>query len=410
MSHKPRTGELSIMLVAGEPSGDQLGAKLVDSLRRAAGSRRIEFFGAAGVRMREAGVEPVVEADGLAIMGIAEIAGALPTFLRAFRRLRAEAEHRMPDVAVLIDFPDFNLRLAKALKNKGHTVVYFVSPQLWGWREYRYRTIRDHVDLLLAILPFEHEWYAARRVENVEYVGHPLAGNVRPSTSRNEFRSKFSLDPERPLVALLPGSRHKEISRILPPMIKAAAQLARDVEGVQFAIALAPTRTDEEVAAAIKEASRGSADRLPEFTVVKGATYDLLNASDAAAVASGTATLEAGLIGVPMAIVYKTSKLNYKLVRPLINVEHFGLINLIAGKRVVRELIQDDFTSEALAAELRSLLEPATNSAVRENLGKAAALLGEGGASDEAAKAILRIIDAKRRSSSVDPDPGHGPL
>jgi len=385
------------MLVAGEPSGDLLGAQLAETLRKAAGGRRIEFFGSAGVRMREAGVEPVVDADGLAIMGIAEIAGALPIFLRAFRKLRAEAELRRPNLIVLIDFPDFNLRFAKALKRKGHTVVYYVSPQLWGWREYRYRTIRDHVDVLLAILPFEQDWYAGRGVKNVEYVGHPLAHCVKPSMAASEFRASYSLDSKLPLVALLPGSRHKEITRILPPMIEAGARLARDVEGVQFAIALASTRTEDEAAAAIELISKGFSGPLPKFSVVKGATYDLLNAADAAAIASGTATLEAGLIGVPMAIVYKTSQLNYKLVRPLINVEHFGLINLIAGRRIVKELIQDDFTPATLAGELRSLLDPARNREVRHELRDAAARLGEAGASDQAAKAILRMIDEKEK-------------
>lgn len=384
--------KMKIMLVSGEPSGDQLGAKLVDSLRNSAGERSFEFFGSAGVKMRQAGVEAVVDADGLAIMGVLEVARALPTFLKAFRALRDAARTRKPDVVVLIDFPDFNLKLARSMKRQGRRVVYYVSPQLWGWRKNRLKTIRDHVDLLLAILPFEEEWYADHGVENVKYVGHPLAGNVGPSMTGPEFRKLYSIDADRPLVALLPGSRLKELSRILPPMVQAAAILREEIPDIQFAVALAATRSEAEVQQAIELAGTSVPGPLPEIKVVIGATYDLMNAADAAAVASGTATLEAGIIGVPMAIVYKTSGLNARLFRPLISVEHFGLINLIAGKRVAAELIQEDFTPEALAGEIRRLLDPSVNASMRAELGAAADKLGDADASGRAAEAIIHLM------------------
>ncbi len=387
------TEKLRILLVAGEASGDAHGARLVRALREAAPDRDYEFFGAAGPAMREAGVEAVVESDGLSVVGIPEIARAIGTFLRAFRELRSAAIARKPDVAVLIDFPDFNLKLAKSLKKNGIRVVYYISPQLWAWRKYRRRTIRDKVDLLLTVLPFEKDWYARHGIRNVEYVGNPLAREVRPGVSREEFRSKHGFEPESQLVALLPGSRQKEISRILPVMLGTAARMASADPRLRFVIALASTRSEAEVEAAIGQAESVGPSVRGRLRTVVNETYDALNAADAAAVTSGTATLETGIIGTPMAIVYKTSAFNYKLLRPLINVDHFGLINLIAGKRVAAELIQDEFTPETLEAELRHLLDPETNAGVRIELRKAAEKLGEGGASKRAAAAILRLID-----------------
>jgi lipid-A-disaccharide synthase len=382
-----------IMIVAGEASGDAHGARLVRAIREAAPDREFEFFGAAGQAMRDAGVEPVVAADHLAVVGIPEIARAMRTFLKAFRDLKKAASERAPDAVVLIDFPDFNLKLARSLKRNGLRVIYYISPQLWAWRKYRKNIVRDHVDLLLTVLPFEKDWYARHGIENVEYVGNPLANEVRSSNSREEFRRKHDLRLDAPLIALLPGSRHKELSRILPPMLEAAAIMSRAELNLQFAIALASTRSENEVNAAIHQAEDRGILLPPGLRIVRGETYDALNAADAAAVTSGTATLETGIIGTPMAIVYKTSALNYKLLRPLIKVDHFGLINLIAGKRIAAELIQDDFTPETLAAELRHLIDPAANARVRCDLREAAEKLGQGGASRRAAVAILAVLD-----------------
>jgi lipid-A-disaccharide synthase len=384
--------DYKIVIVAGEASGDAHAAKLVRALKEAAPDTNFDFFGSAGVRMRDAGVEPVVRADELAIMGLPEIAKALPVFLRAFRLLKNAAVGRKADAVILVDFPEFNLKLAKSLKKQGLKVIYYISPQLWGWRSYRRRTIRDHVDLLLTILPFEKSWYAARGITNVEYVGSPLANEVRPSQSKEDFCEKHGLDSGREIIALLPGSRHKEITRILPLMLEAAALMAERDELLQFVIALTSVRSRAEVEHAYTEA-RQSGVRLPKMLItVEDETYNALNAADAAAVASGTATLETGIIGTPMAIVYKTSNFNYRLLRPLIKVEHFGLINLIAGERIAREMIQDDFTPKKLADELFRILKPDVNASMREKLREAAEKLGHGGASRRAAEAILRLI------------------
>jgi lipid-A-disaccharide synthase len=382
-----------VMIVAGEASGDAHAAKLVRELGAGQTNPRIEFFGAAGQRMREAGVEAIVKSDHLSIVGLLEIGRALPMFLRAFRNLTKAAVERQPDVIVLVDFPDFNLKLAKSLKRKGFQVVYYISPQLWAWRKYRIRTIQKYVDLVITILPFEKGWYSNHGVDHVEYVGSPLTREIHSNVSKEEFCKNHKLDPAKPIVSLLPGSRHKEIVRILPVMLEAASRMEGAGLDIQFLVAMGADRKKHEVEDAIT-ALKVNGVKLPNsLTLVEAETYDALNASDAAAVTSGTATLEAGIIGTPMAIVYKTSALNYKLLRPLISVEHFGLVNLIAEKRIAKEFIQDDFTAESLSTELKRLLKPAENKNARQELAKAMEKLGHGGASKRAAEAILRLIE-----------------
>ena len=379
------------MLVAGEESGDAHAAALVGALRERAPAARFEFFGSTGERMREAGVESVVREDDLAITGLAEIARALPRFWAAYRALRRAALERRPDAVVLVDWPDFNLALARTLRRRGLRVVYYISPQLWAWRSYRVRQVRRDVDLLLAILPFEREWYAERGVAHVEFVGHPLAGSVAAGASRAEFCARHGLDAARPLVALLPGSRRKEFERIFPVMLDAAARVAERVPAAQFVVALSARRAPAEAERVVgaHAAGRSLAARL---RVAQGEAREALAAADAAAVCSGTATLEAALLATPLVIVYKESAFNWNTLGRLIEVEHYGLVNLIAGERVAPELMQNDFTGETLARELLALLEPENNARARSRLREAAARLGEGGASRRAADAVLRAL------------------
>jgi lipid-A-disaccharide synthase len=381
------------MIVAGEASGDTHAAKLVHAIREAEPETNFEFFGAAGPKMRSVGVDAVVKSDGLAIVGLAEIAAALPVFLKAFSDLRQAATSRQPDAVILVDFPDFNLKLANMLKRKGFRIIYYISPQLWAWRKYRVRSVKKYVDLMLTILPFEKDWYAKHGAENIEYVGSPLAREVHSDVGKAEFCRKHGVDPTRPIIALLPGSRHKEIVRILPVMLAAAAEISTQNKDVQFLIAIVSDRNRPDVKNAINAAASIGLSLPTDLMVIEAETYDALNASDAAAVTSGTATLEAGIIGTPMAVVYKTSTLNYKLFEPIIDVPHYGLINLIAGKRVAKELIQEEFTSHTLSEELLRLLELETNSTMRAELKVAADKLGHGGASKRAADAILNLID-----------------
>ena len=381
------------MVVAGEASGDLHAAKLVNALRESLPPDSVSFFGSAGERMREAGVEAVIRADGLSIVGLPEIARALPMFVRAFRSLSRAAMERQPDVVILVDFPDFNLKMARTLSRRGFRIVYYISPQLWAWRRYRLRTIRKYVDLVISILPFEKGWYEAHGLKNVEYVGSPLAREVFPSEDKSAFTSRNQLDPTKPIISLLPGSRHKEIVKILPVMLEAAVAMLRSDTNLQFVIATGSEKNRADANAVLGSMAHLDSALKGRLLVVQGETFNAVSASDATAVASGTATLETGILGTPMAIVYKTSTLNYKLLRPLINVEHFGLINLIAGDRVATELIQDDLTPETLANELLRLLEPSENKRVREKLRAAADKLGHGGASARAASLILAIIE-----------------
>jgi lipid-A-disaccharide synthase len=380
------------MIVAGEPSGDAHAAALVHALRAAEPDANFEFFGATGPVLRAAGVDAIVRNDDLAILGLLEIGGALPKFWRAYKLLKQAALERQPDVVVLVDWPDFNLRLAHALHRRGFKVIYYISPQLWAWRSWRARSIERDVDLLLSILPFEKDWYAERGIDQVEFVGHPLAGEVHARYDRLEFCRQMKLDPKLPIVSLLPGSRRKEVERILPPMLEAAALISARQPEVQFVVVVAPSRTSDELRE-IMRAQRATPLPLPScLHIVAGQSREALAASDVAAIASGTATLEAALLGTPMVVVYKVSTINWHVLGSLISVDHYGLVNLVAGERVATELMQDDLNGERLAGELLSLLNAERNAPMRNRLHEVAQELGEGGASERAAELVLDAL------------------
>ena len=370
---------LKLMVVAGEPSGDAHAVALVKALQERAD---IDFFGATGPLMRDAGVETIVNSDELAIMGIVEVGRVFRKFLRAFRKLKAAAIEQSPDAVILVDWPEFNLRLASTLHRRGLKVIYYISPQLWAWRARRVNNIKRDVDLLLSILPFEVEWYKAHAVEHVDFVGHPLAGEVKARFGREEFCRRNDLDPGRPIVAFLPGSRIKELQRILPPMVEAIEQLRTLRPEIQSIVVVAPSRTVDE----IREITSVN------VKLIERQTREALAASDAAAVASGTATLEAALLETPMVVVYKESSINWHTLGRLITVPHYGLVNLVAGKEIATELMQDMLTSENLTTKLLELLEPEKNRAMRESLREVAHKLGEPGASQRAAEAVVNFL------------------
>jgi lipid-A-disaccharide synthase len=376
------------MIVAGEPSGDAHASALVKALRKHA---ELELFGATGPLMRDAGVETIVNSDELAIMGIVEVGRVFPKFLKAFRKLKAAAFERAPDAVVLVDWPEFNLRLASALHRRGLKVIYYISPQLWAWRPRRVNKIKRDVDLLLSILPFEVDWYKQHDVEHVEFVGHPLSGEVKARYGREEFCKRNDLDPARPIVSFLPGSRHKELHRILPPMLDAMDQLRNARPEVQPIVVLAPSRTDAEMRAIISQSDAN------HVKVVQQQTREALAASNAAAIASGTATLEAALLETPMVIVYKESTINWHTLGRLITVSHYGLVNLVAGQEIATELMQRDLTGENLTSKLLELLDPETNKAMRKRLNEVAHKLGEPGASSRAAELIVEFLAANER-------------
>ena len=373
---------MRIMLVAGEASGDKHGAKLVAALRAARPDLAWEFFGAGGEEMRAVGVETIVDARELAIMGALEIARALGKFLRVFRKLRQTARARKPHLVILIDWPEFNLRLAKRLREDGQRVVYYISPQLWAWRSYRLRAIKRDVERMLVILPFEADYYARSGVE-VDYVGHPLLDSVRVTASREDFRRRHNIDNARPLIALLPGSRHSEIKYILPPLIAAARRLSATRPEFQFALALAPTISRAEIGADLPASVR----------VINDETYNAVAASDLAVVASGTATLETAIIGTALIVVYRASMLNWRIFRPLINVPFVGMPNLIAGREIAPELLQNDLTAERLAHEVATLIDdPERRRQMRAELAEVRARLGETDASGRAARRIIELL------------------
>jgi lipid-A-disaccharide synthase len=381
-----------LMIVAGEPSGDAHAAALVDALRKVEPDANFEFFGATGPLLRSAGVESIVGTDDLAIVGLLEIGFALPKFWRAYKLLKQAAIERKPNAVILVDWPDFNFKLARSLHSQGLKIIYYISPQLWAWRSYRIRNVRRDVDLLLSILPFEQEWYAERGVEQVEFVGHPLAGEVQSRYDRAEFCRQTKLDPRLPIISLLPGSRRKEVERILPPMLESAALIADRRPEVQFVVVVAPSRSSDEVRSIVR-AQRATPLPLPScLHIVAGQSRETLAASDVAAIASGTATLEAALLGTPMVVVYKESMINWHTLGNLIGTDHYGLVNLVAGERVATELMQDDLNGERLANELLSLLDKERNAAMRRRLHGVAEQLGEGGASERAAELVLGVL------------------
>ena len=370
------------MIVAGEASGDRLGADLVKAI--VSKTPGASFFGAAGPAMRSAGVESVYDSNEWSVVGVGAVMRSIPRFLKIMSELRDVAKKRKPAAVILIDFPEFNLNLAKKLKKEGHRVIYYVSPQVWAWRKYRVRTMQKSVDLILSILPFEKEWYAGNGVEHVKFVGNPVAERTKPTKSKESFLNEYGLDPKMELVALLPGSRRKEIERHLPVMLKAADLLTQFNGSVQFAVAAANSIARELIEKQIGKSS--------SVSVIDGDTVNLLSASDAAAISSGTATLEAGILGTPMVVVYRLPKLDYLLFRPFVKVPHVALINLIAGRRIVEEFIQHELTSENLVAELERLLKPSVNNALRTELRSVAKDLVSLSPPGRAADAVITFL------------------
>jgi lipid-A-disaccharide synthase len=363
------------------------GAALLDSLRAQAAQdgQVIECFGLGGQLMREAGCDTVIDANRVAVVGLAEVVSHLPQIYAEFHKLLREVDQKKPDVAVLIDFPDWNLRLAKQLHKRGIPVVYYVSPQLWAWRKGRIKQIQKYVRKMLVIFPFEQDFYAKSGVE-AQFVGHPLA---------EIERAKDVSEPHKHWIALLPGSRRKEIRMNLPTIIAAAAKLQGEYE---FQIPCASTINSEWMQSLLNEVLRATsgAERL-KIQLTQDARATLAGAR-AAIVASGTATVEAAVIGTPMVMIYMVSPLTYFIGKNLVDVPHYGMVNLIAGRRVVPELIQQDFTAERVVAELEPLLADGSRREqmlrdlheVREKLRGTS----KGKASENAAREVLEVAKA----------------
>jgi lipid-A-disaccharide synthase len=337
-----------VLISAGEASGDLYAAALVEALRR----RRpdIEFFGCAGPRMQAAGVRPVVDAQRLAVVGLVEVLTHIPRIYGEYRRLLKAAENERPEVAILTDSPDFHLRVARRLKKLGIPVFYLVAPQVWAWRKSRLPLIRRVIHRLLCIFPFEPDFFARHGIA-ATYIGHPLTRLVNPSASRAELRRRFEIPEDTPLVALLPGSRAGEAARHLPILLETVEHLqAAAKRQPRFILAVPPgtvplgSNFRERISAA-------------SIQLLEGKTWDVLACADVALAASGTVTIEACLLGTPMVTFYRVNHLSWWMGKALVRVPFYSMVNLVGGKRIVPELIQDQLTPEALAHEALELLE-----------------------------------------------------
>jgi lipid-A-disaccharide synthase len=372
---------MRVMISCGEPSGDLYAGALARELFRLDPS--LSIVGLGSEHLRDAGAQLAADFRGLSVTGLLEVARVLPRTYGVYRRLIAEAETVRPDVFVAIDFPDFNFRVAHQMHRLGVPVVYYISPQLWAWRPGRLRTMRRIADRVLVIFPFEEEIYRRAEVP-VEWVGHPLFDVSVPPRPRAEFLAAHSIDPARPVVALLPGSRRNEVRAILSGLVEAAAIIRDRLPGAQFVLARAPHLGDELFA----DLANGSL----RVTIIDGAADAVLASADVALVASGTITVQAALHECPMVVVYRLSPLTYRLGRPFVQVDTFAMANLVAGRKIVPELIQDDFTPVAVAEQaLRLLQHPAEAERMRRDLRDVRARLGTPGASLRAAQAVLRV-------------------
>ena len=372
-----------MLIVAGEASGDRYGAGLMRAVLRLMPG--VAFTGIGGSAMREAGLAPLVHAEKIAVMGFFEVLGSLSTIRAAFRECEAELTRR-PDLVLLIDYPGFNLRLARRAKAAGVPVIYFVSPQVWAWKPGRVKVIADTVERMLVIFPFEEDFYRKRGVE-VTYVGHPLVEILRasaPRRPREEVAHRLGLDPSRRIIGLLPGSRMKEVRRNLPPILGAARMLRERFDGLQFVIPVASTLRREDLLPMVD---------LPDAILIEGEPYDAIRLFEMAIVSSGTATVELGLLEVPMVIVYRLNPLTYTLARRMTKLETFGMVNLVAGRKIVPELIQSDCTPERIAeAGARLLSDRVLHERTRRQLRAVRERLAGDGAFSRAAEIIAAAL------------------
>ncbi|MGR6034559.1 MAG: lipid-A-disaccharide synthase [Candidatus Nitrosoglobus sp.] len=335
-----------VAIVAGEASGDQHGAYLIREVNKLA--PEVRFCGIAGPHMRAAGAEALFDSSQLAVMGLVEVISHFKDIYRALQKMRRFLKKGRPDLLILIDYPEFNLRLAKTAKTLGIKVLYYISPQVWAWRQHRVHKIGQSVDMMAVVLPFEVPFYEMAGIP-ARFVGHPLQHTVKSKFSRDEALIKFGFDPHRKSLGLLPGSRRSEIKRLLPVLLDAAERIYLEEPEIQYLLPLAPMLTEADLAPFLKGC------RLP-LKIISNCPYDVMAACDAMVAASGTVTLEAALMGVPLVVIYKMKLLSYWVGRLLVKVNYIALCNIIAGESVVPELIQQNASPERITKEVLSLL------------------------------------------------------
>jgi len=372
-----------IMLVAGEVSGDLHGAHLVEAIHRV--DSEIQFLGMGGKDLERMGMKLLYHFQELSVVGITEVFFKLSSVVKALRVLKQSLDQEKPDLVILIDFPDFNLRVAKIAHRREIPILYYISPQVWAWRSKRIKIIARLVKKMIVLFPFEIPLYKAAGVD-VEWVGHPLLDIVRPTLSREVAFQQFGLDPKRRTIGLLPGSRKHEVERLLPPLLASAHLLQKEIPDLQFIIPLAPGIPQAILSSQMKNIS------IP-IKVVEGFTYDMMNLSELLITASGTATLEGAILGKPMIIIYRVSLPSYWIGRALIRVKHIGLVNLVAGREIVPELIQKDVNPETITEEaLHILKNPVLCQRMIESMAEVRQNLGEPGAAQRAARIVCSML------------------
>ena len=374
------------MICAGEASGDLHAANLIVALRKKQPSLKVSAMGAE--QLQGAGAEILVDCRDLAVIGIVEVLKQWSEIQAALRCLKDALDKNPPDLLILVDYVEFNLKLAKYAKDKGVKVLFYVSPQVWAWRSGRVPKIGKAIDMMAVLFPFETAIYEKHNVP-VRFVGHPLADEVHPEMEKAEAQIAFSLDSKLKTVALLPGSRKGEVERILPTLLESARLIKQTLPSVQFILPIAPTLSREFVCEFVNTASI-------EVNLIDGQSYDAINCSDAVMVASGTATLEVALLETPMSIIYKVNPLSYRILSHMIQVEHIGLANIVAGKGVAPEFIQNYAEPHIIAAEVIRQLE---NKDYRNNmigeLQKIKNKLGEGGGSSKIAELAHEMLEGQ---------------
>ncbi|MGA1795405.1 MAG: lipid-A-disaccharide synthase [bacterium] len=380
---------MKVLIIAGEASGDLHGAGLIHEMKGL--DPHTAFFAVGGERMAAEGATILFDCRKLAVMGIVEVLGHANTILECFRVVRDFLKVQRPDAVILIDYPDFNLRIARAAKRMGIKVIYFISPQIWAWRRGRVRFISRWVDRMLVIFPFEVAFYKEAGV-HVRFVGHPIMDSLRPRISQESFKVKFGLRGDERLVALMPGSRHGEVKRILPVMLEGSRGLMERHPGNwRFALIVAPTIDRESLEPLIRK----YADVLP-IVAIQGYTYEALRSAEIAFVASGTATLEAAVIGVPMVVLYRLSWPTYWIGRMLVRVPAIGLVNIVAGATIVPELIQADATGEHLADTAVAIMTDHDRRRLMiQGLARVRRNLGEPGAAARAAREVIHFLGGR---------------
>lgn len=383
-----------VAIVAGEASGDQHAAYLIHEVKKTA--PQVRFCGIAGPRMRAAGVEALFDTSELAVVGLVEVLSHFKPIYRALQKMRRFLREERPDLLILVDYPEFNLRLAKTAKALGIKVLYYISPQVWAWRQYRVRKIGRRVDMMGVVLPFEVPFYEHAGIPAC-FVGHPLQHEVKSTLSRDQALLEFGFDPRRKALGLLPGSRRSEIARLLPVLLAAAEQIALEEPEIQFLLPLASTLNEADLAPYLREY------RLP-LKIIPGRTYEVMAACDVIVAASGTVTLEAALMGVPLVVIYKMNPLSYWIARLLVRVKYIALCNIIAGEKVAPELIQRNASPERMVAEVRSLLEDKERvQKMRQKFYTIKSRLGTGARCSiaELALSMLKIKEFKQQPETV---------